>query len=79
MQLPFRSEWSVFWGGDNKKVNNHASVRGQRRAADLSIEGANGLTHKDTGRRNEDYFAYGKQILAAAPGTVVTGNRRGPG
>ena len=72
MQLPFRGEWYVFWGGDNEKVNHHVSVRGQRRAADLLIKGADDLTHKDTGRRNEDYFVYGKEILAAATGTVVT-------
>ena len=40
--------------------------------ADIIIKGADDLSHKDTGRRNEDYFVYGKQILAAAPGTVVT-------
>jgi len=72
MQLPFRGEWYVFWGGNNEKVNNHFSARGQRRAADLVIKGAADLSHKETGRRNEDYFVYGKQILAAAPGTVVT-------
>ena len=27
MQLPFRGEWYVFWGGDNEKVNYHAAVR----------------------------------------------------
>jgi hypothetical protein len=72
MQLPFLGEWYVFWGGDNEKVNNHISAPGQRRAADIIIKGANGLSHKNTGRRNEDYFVYGKQILAVAPGTVVT-------
>ena len=72
MQLPFRGEWDVFWGGDNEKVNYHAPVRGQRRAADLIIKGADDRSHKDSGRRNEDYFVYGKEILAAAPGTVVT-------
>ncbi len=72
MQLPFRGEWYVFGGGDNEKVNSHFSVRGQRRAADLIIKGAGDLSHKGTGRRNDDYFVYGKQILAAASGTVVT-------
>ena len=72
MQLPFRGEWYVFWGGDNEEVNYHISVRGQRRAADLLIKGADGLSHKDTGHRNEDYFVYGQEILAAATGTVVT-------
>src|SRR5947209_1152250 len=43
MQLPFRGEWYVFWGGDNEKVNNHVPARGQRRAADIIIKGADGL------------------------------------
>jgi murein DD-endopeptidase MepM/ murein hydrolase activator NlpD len=72
MQLPFRGEWYVFGGGDNERVNNHIAVRGQRRAADLVIKGAGDLSHQGTGRRNEDYFVYGKEILAAAAGTVVT-------
>jgi murein DD-endopeptidase MepM/ murein hydrolase activator NlpD len=72
MQLPFRGEWYVFGGGDNEKVNPHFAASGQRRAADIIIKGADDLSHKDTGHRNEDYFVYGKQILAAAAGTVVT-------
>jgi murein DD-endopeptidase MepM/ murein hydrolase activator NlpD len=36
------------------------------------IKGPDGLSHKDTGHRNEDYFVYGKEILAAGAGTVVT-------
>jgi murein DD-endopeptidase MepM/ murein hydrolase activator NlpD len=71
MQLPFRGEWYVFWGGDNEKVNYHVSTLGQRRAADCLIRGADNLSHKGTGRRNEDFFVYGKEILAAASGTVV--------
>ena len=27
MQLPFRGEWYVFWGGDNEKVNYHVVSR----------------------------------------------------
>jgi murein DD-endopeptidase MepM/ murein hydrolase activator NlpD len=72
MQLPFRGEGYVVWGGDNEKVNHHASALAQRRAADIIIKGAGDLSHKGTGRRNEDYFVYGKEILAAAPGTIVT-------
>ena len=41
-------------------------------AADMIIKSADDLSHKGTGRRNEDYLVYGKQILAAASGTVVT-------
>ncbi|MBX9788182.1 MAG: DUF3887 domain-containing protein [Pirellulales bacterium] len=72
MRLPFQGEWYVFWGGDNESVNYHVPVRGQRRAADLVMRSADDVSHKNAGRRNEDYFVYGKEILAAASGTVVT-------
>ncbi len=72
MQLPFRGEWYVLWGGDNEKVNQHVAVKGQRRAADIVIKGSDGRSYQANGRRNEDYYDYGKEIVAAAPGTVVT-------
>ncbi|HEY1599935.1 MAG TPA: DUF3887 domain-containing protein [Pirellulales bacterium] len=72
MQLPFRGEWYIFWGGDNEKVNYHVGVPGQRRAADIIIRGADKRSHKESGRRNEDYLVYGQPILAAAAGTIVT-------
>jgi murein DD-endopeptidase MepM/ murein hydrolase activator NlpD len=43
----------------------------QRRAADLLIEGPDGKTYRSDGRRNEDYFAYGTDVLAVADGTVT--------
>jgi hypothetical protein len=72
MHLPFHGEWYVFWGGDNEKVNHHVAVLGQRRAADLHIVGSDDSSHQGSGQRNEDYYAYGKEILAAAAGKVVT-------
>lgn len=72
MRLPFHGQWHVFWGGDNEQVNAHASVPNQRRAADLIVSDASGQSHQGDGRKNEDYYAYGKEILAAAPGTVLT-------
>jgi murein DD-endopeptidase MepM/ murein hydrolase activator NlpD len=72
MGLPFRGEWLVRWGGDRKEVNHHVEVHDQRRAADLLIVGPDGSTHKGEGKSNADYFAYGKEILAVADGTVMT-------
>jgi murein DD-endopeptidase MepM/ murein hydrolase activator NlpD len=72
MQLPFRGEWYVFWGGDNAKVNYHVAVPGQRRAADIVIKESDDSSHQGSGRRNEDYYVYGKEILSAAAGKVVT-------
>ena len=71
--LPFRGQWAVMWGGSTPKANGpHLGNKSQRRAADLLVTDAQGSTHRDDGKKNTDYFAYGKEILAVADGTVVT-------
>ncbi len=73
MGLPFRGQWLVFWGGDTPEVNSHVVYgKSQRRAADLVVVVASGRTHRGEGAKNEDYFAYGRDILAVADGTVIT-------
>lgn len=69
--LPFKGSWSVFWGGDNAKVNHHVRENSQRRAADLLITGAGGKSFKGDGKLNHDYYAYGQEILAVADGKVI--------
>lgn len=71
MGLPFTGTWSVFWGGDREELNYHVKSPSQRRATDVLVVDAAGKTHKGDGKKNEDYFAYGKDILAVADGTVV--------
>jgi murein DD-endopeptidase MepM/ murein hydrolase activator NlpD len=71
LALPFRGQWSVFWGGDRVEVNIHVPFQEQRRAADLEVLGPTGAAHRGNGKRNEDYYAYGQDVLAAADGTVV--------
>lgn len=70
--LPFVGEWLVSWGGDNPRDNHHLTSLVQRRAADLVMVGDDGKHHTGAGTKNEDYFAYGKPVLAVAAGTVVT-------
>jgi pimeloyl-ACP methyl ester carboxylesterase len=70
--LPFRGEWTVFWGGDRKKLNHHLDQPSQRRAADLVITAADGKTYRTDGKTNADYLDYGQPVLAVADGTVVT-------
>jgi hypothetical protein len=72
MGLPFRGEWWVVWGGDRRAVNHHLEAHDQRRAADLVVVGPEGSTHRGDGRANEDYLAYGEQMLSVADGTVLT-------
>ncbi len=70
LRLPFDAAWTVAWGGRTIEQNQHAAMSDQRFAYDFFVvEG--GTTHRGDGRRNEDYFAYGRSILAPAAGRVV--------
>jgi len=72
LALPFRGKWTVRWGGDTLEVNQHVRSASQRRAADLVVSGEDGKSYKGEGKLNTDYYAYGKEILAAADGEVTT-------
>jgi Peptidase family M23 len=74
MRLPFRGEWTVEAGGPTANQNYHSGAGGHpsiRRAVDFTIRDAEGLAYKGNGTKNEDYYAFGKEILAAADGEVV--------
>jgi len=70
--LPFHGTWLVFWGGDTRAVNHHIDSPSQRRAADLVMVDAHGVTHRGDGHANGDYLVYGQEVLAMADGVVVT-------
>jgi hypothetical protein len=70
LDLPFRGEWYVVWGGRFVDDNYHAVSRSQRFASDLSIM-KNGATHHGDGAKLTDYYCYGMEILAPGPGTIV--------
>jgi hypothetical protein len=72
LALPVRGQWSVAWGGDRLDLNQHVANPDQRRAADLELLGADGKDHHGDGEKNEDFYAYGQDVLAMADGTVVT-------
>lgn len=69
--LPFKGEWTVFWGGDTKEQNYHVAVNFQKNAFDIVINNAEGKSHKTDGKTNEDYYAFGQPLLAACDGEVV--------
>jgi murein DD-endopeptidase MepM/ murein hydrolase activator NlpD len=71
LRLPFRGEWTVYWGGRTLEENYHAVSKTQRFAIDFVII-ENGTTHRGPGDEIEDYFAYGRELLAPADGRVVT-------
>ena len=71
LDLPFKGRWLVFWGGDTKELNQHHDVPNQRFAFDFLGADERGNTHKGEGKLNEDYFAFGREILAPADGIVT--------
>ncbi|MFS0839984.1 M23 family metallopeptidase [Paenibacillus sp. 1P03SA] len=67
--LPFRGEWTVFWGGTNVLLNYHYEHESQRYAYDLvQIKGTSSYSG-DPGKL-ESYYAYGQEVTAPAPGIV---------
>jgi murein DD-endopeptidase MepM/ murein hydrolase activator NlpD len=71
LSLPFKGRWLVFWGGDTRELNYHHDVPNQRFALDLLGVGDDGKTRRGDGKRNQDYYAFGREVLAPADGTVV--------
>ena len=71
MNLPFKGEWTVFWGGNTKELNYHVESEAQKGAFDIMIMDKNGSTHKGNGQLNEDYYAFGKELYAPCDGEVV--------
>lgn len=71
LRLPCEGEWYVFWGGDTKDINQHHDVIMQRYAFDFVIMDNNGKTYQGDGKKNEDYFCFGKPIVAPADGVIT--------
>jgi murein DD-endopeptidase MepM/ murein hydrolase activator NlpD len=69
--LPFKDEWTVVWGGDTKELNYHVSHQAQKNAFDIVITDDKGSSFKTDGKANEDYYAFGKELIAPCDGEVV--------
>jgi murein DD-endopeptidase MepM/ murein hydrolase activator NlpD len=70
-RLPFKDKWNIFWGGDTKALNRHVDFPAQKNAFDISILGPCGTGFKTNGKTNEDYYAFGKEIIAPCDAEVV--------
>jgi len=70
LRLPFNGNWSVLSGGRSVAENHHASSVDQRFAADLTTI-RHGRIFSGDGARLEQYYCFGRPILAPAAGTVV--------
>jgi murein DD-endopeptidase MepM/ murein hydrolase activator NlpD len=69
--LPFKGRWTVFWGGDNADLNYHVESKAQKNAFDFLITDKEGKSYKTNGRTNQDYYAFGKEIIAPCDAEVV--------
>lgn len=70
MILPFNGEWYVFWGGVTQEDNYHVAYENQNGAYDF-IMLKDGKNHEGTGILNEEYFAFGKEVIAPCDAKVV--------
>jgi len=69
--LPFKDEWTVTWGGDTKELNYHIESEAQKNAFDIVITDNKGNSFKTDGKNNEDYYVFGKELIAPCDGEVV--------
>ncbi|MDR3244828.1 MAG: peptidoglycan DD-metalloendopeptidase family protein [Prevotellaceae bacterium] len=70
--LPLKDgEWAVVWGGDTKEQNYHVEHRAQKNAFDFIITDEKGKSFKTNGKTNDDYYAFGKELIAPCDGEVV--------
>ena len=71
ISLPFKEEWTVIWGGDTKELNYHVESPAQKNTFDLVITGEDGRSYKTDGKTNEDYYAFGKEVIAPCDAEVA--------
>ena len=69
--LPFKDKWTVTWGGDTAELNYHVESKAQKNAFDFVITDKNGKSYKTDGNTNEDYYAFGKELIAPCDGEIV--------
>lgn len=69
--LPFKDEWTVIWGGDTKELNYHVESEAQKNAFDFVITNEKGKSNMTGGKTNDDYYAFGKDLIAPCDGEVV--------
>lgn len=69
-QFPLKGEWFVFWGGNNVLSNYHYEHETQRYALDI-VRMKDQLSYQGDAAVNENYYAFGEPLYAAADGIVV--------
>lgn len=70
LKLPVSGDWFVYQGGRSTFENYHAAANVNRFALDLVVL-KDGHPYSGDGSSNEQFYSFGKPVLAAAAGTVV--------
>ncbi len=70
--LPFSSKWLVINGGTDKATSHSWGIPTQRYAYDFFITDKEGKTFSGDNKKVENYYCYGKNILAPANGEIVS-------
>lgn len=68
---PFKGAWMVVAGGKSREGAGQSNLLLQEYAYEFSARDTVGSRYKINGKVNEDYFGYGRDVLAPANGTVV--------
>jgi hypothetical protein len=70
IDMPFAGEWYVFSGGRSSLLNNHWTTVSQRHALDI-VQVRNGASYRGDKNELTSYYAFGKQLVAPAPGRIT--------
>jgi len=76
--LPFRGTWAAVNGGVEKTTSHSWGIQTQRYAYDFLILDEQGHSFSKRHMKPEDYYCYGKEILAPADGEVVEAKDKYP-
>lgn len=71
LRLPFSGKWKVANGGRDARQNGHAASRAEVYSYDFIMVGIDDRPFKTDGKKNEDYYAFEKELRAPADGVVV--------
>lgn len=71
MKLPFKGEWYVKWGGPTLDQNYHNANQNMRGAFDFDIRDNHGKSYRGQGESIEDYYAFGKEVIAPCQATII--------
>lgn len=70
MISPFKEECFVFWGGTTVEQNYHVAYKNQKYAYDILMVN-NQSSHEGDSKKNENYYIFGKDIMAICDAKVV--------